>query len=759
MTTEIPEPQTIKKVDYSLTGPSAEKAVARGLAGADWYQSPVPHKAMRELLARKDGPAIRDTLLLFVILLITAIATILLWGTYWVIAPYLVYAVFYGTSSDSRWHECGHGTAFRTDWLNNLVYEIASFMVMRESIVWRWSHIRHHSDTIIVGRDPEIQIPRPPNLKSLLFSLVNLEGYKTYYLSLIRHSFGNISATEKTYVPESEYQKIYSNARICLALYLLIIISAVALQSWIPIFLFMLPQFFGNWLMIIHNTTQHAGLAENVLDHRLNCRTVYMNPISRFIYWNMNYHVEHHMFPLVPYHALPSLHKLVKEDCPPVYPSILSAWKEIVPTLLKQQKDPGYHIKRKLPAAQKQQRSNVIESGGVFNNYGWLNIGASTLLDNEDVIRFNHADRTFAVYRDNEGKLYATDGICTHGNTHLSEGLVKGKIIECPKHNGRFNLHDGSPARAPVCRGLVTYAIKEDLGHLWLNLKKSGGVDAVKEKTYSFAVISNKNVATFIKELIVTPIDDNAKISFTPGDYLQIQIPRYAEIQFSEFQIEEPYREVWQAHGLFNLSSHNPKPGRLNNYSLASNWKHGNQLVFNVRIATPPPGQDCQPGVGTSYIFNLKPGDVITALGPFGDFYIKPTQKEMVYIGGGAGMAPIRAHIAHLLENDASQRKISYWYGARAKQEIFYLDYFQDLAAAHPNFNFQCALSNSVEDDTWNGHYGFIHDVAYHNYLKGHNDIENVEFYLCGPPMMMKAATKMLAEIGVKANQITFDQF
>ena len=156
--------QTITS-DYSLTGVNAARAVEKGLAEAEWYTTPVPKAEMRKLLERRNGPAIRDTALLLVLLLATGYATVALWGTWWVVIPYLIYAVLYGTSSDSRWHECGHGTAFKTDWMNSALYEIASFMVMRESVVWRWSHNRHHSDTIIVGRDPEIQIPRPPDLR------------------------------------------------------------------------------------------------------------------------------------------------------------------------------------------------------------------------------------------------------------------------------------------------------------------------------------------------------------------------------------------------------------------------------------------------------------------------------------------------------------------------------------------------------------------------------------------------------------------
>jgi len=758
MTMEILEKKIVTKEDYSLTGVNATRALELGLAEADWYQSPVPQDAMRNLLRRTNGPAIRDTIMLFTILAVTAAFTIIFWGTWWAVLPYLIYAVFYGTSSDSRWHECGHGTAFQSDWLNNVFYEIASFMVMRESYVWRWSHIRHHSDTIIVGRDPEIQVPRPPDLIGLVLSLVNLGVYKNYYPSVLRHAAGKLTDAEKTFIPSSEWRKVYNNARIVLGIYTLVIASAVILQSWIPVFLFILPQFFGSWLMIIHNTPQHAGLAENVLDHRLNCRTVYMNPISRFIYWNMNYHVEHHMFPLVPYHSLPRLHELIKDDCPPVYRTQYAAWKEIIPTLIKQVKDPAYHVKRKLPLSNKNNNTKVPLLAGVADAAGWMKVAEADILKNEDVIRFDHNAKTYAIYRDDNGNLYATDGLCTHGNTHLSEGLVKGTTIECPKHNGRFNLKDGSPARAPICKAITTYSVEERAGYIWLNIKKETDCDASCEKIYSLRVIENKNVSTFIKELTLEPVDGQ-KINFTPGDYIQIDIPTYDEISFSEFDIQEPYMQVWKQHDLLKLASINGEYGRRNNYSIASNPMKDQTIKLNVRIATPPPGQDCAPGVGSSFIFNLKPGDIVTASAPSGDFYIKPSQKEMIYIGGGAGMAPIRSHIAHLFENEATKRKVSYWYGARSKQEIFYDDYFQAIAESNAGFNFQIALSNPLLEDEWSGHNGFIHDVVYTNYLKNHSDIRSIEFYLCGPPMMIKACTKMLLELGANQDQIAFDEF
>ncbi len=521
-------------------------------------------------------------------------------------------------------------------------------------------------------------------------------------------------------------------------------------------FLITLPNLFGTWLMIVHNTTQHAGLAENVLDHRLNCRTVYMNPISRFIYWNMNYHVEHHMFPLVPYHALPQLHQAIREDCPPPYPSILTAWKEILPAILRQVKDPGYHVKRPLPAPKAQPSDGRRVSEVVPDADGWVEIGEDSDLPVSDVIRFDHGRKTYAVIRDHEGKLYATDGICTHGNNHLADGLVIAGTIECPKHNGRFHLSDGSPARAPICRGLATYPVESRDGRLFMRVTAPGGVGARSQTTLRLKVLEVRNVATFIREILLEP---ETKIDFQPGDYLQVEIPNYPEIPFRSLDIPEPYAAVWEAQHVFDLVARNPEGEKRNNYSLASDPGSESVLRLNVRIATPPPGQDCPPGVGSSHMFRLRPGDTVTAVGPYGDFHIRPTQREMVYIGGGSGMAPLRSHITHLFETLATSRKVSFWYGARSRQELFYQDHFEKLAGRFPNFNFHPALSSPLDSDEWTGSVGFIHEVVHEQYLKHHAYPGAVEFYLCGPPQMMKACQKMLKDLGVQDSQITFDEF
>ena len=760
MTTETKASSTSRlKLDYSLIGINSTLAVEKGLAEAEWYQCAVPRSTLRNLLERRDGPAILNTALWFALILGSGLATYKLWGTWWAVVPYVIYSVLYASTSDSRWHETGHGTAFKTDWMNNTLYEIASFMVMRESTIWRWSHTRHHSDTLIVGRDPEIAVPRPPDIKAMVMAFFNLGAYPKYFQHIIMHSFGHMSAEEKTFIPEVEFPKVFRKARLYVCIYAVVIAMAIHSRSILPLMFVGLTNLFGSWLLVTYGFTQHAGLAENVLDHRLNCRTVYMNPIHRFLYWNMNYHVEHHMFPLVPFHALPKLHDVVKEDCPTPYTSLFAAWCEIIPTVLKQVKDPAYHVKRRLPATKTRPNEKIHTALGEPDAEGWVPVCEAEDLGKSDVLRFDYGRKTYALYRDEDRKLYATDGICTHANAHLAGGLVKGGIIECPKHNGRFHLIDGSPARVPVCRGIATYPIEERDGLLRINVAKPGGVGVRLQKTYQFRVVSNRNVATFIKELVLVLEDGAEELTFIPGDYLQLDIPAYEAIPFRDFDIPEPFATVWKNQHVFDLIAHNPNAGQRNNYSLASNQKTEGTLRFNVRIATPPPGQDCPPGIGSSYLFSLKPGDTVSGIGPFGDFHIKPTQREMVYIGGGAGMAPLRAHLSHMLETEKTARKVSFWYGARSKQEVFYDEYFEQLANALHNFTFHVALSAPLPEDHWNGHRGFIHEVLFEKYLREHSNVKAAEYYLCGPPMMIKACTRMLSDLGVSSNQIAYDEF
>ncbi len=336
---------------YSLTGEQGERAVSAGLAGgSEWFKSDVERKRMKELMRRSDSPAVRDTLLWFGLMAVFAAAGIALWRSWLALVCFAIYGVLYGTGSDSRWHECGHGTAFKNPWLNDRIYAIASFMDMRDPTVWRWSHTRHHTDTLIVGRDREIAVMRPARLARLLANFFGLLEFPHNLREMLVHASGHLTPDERTFVPAVEQNRVFRTARVWCVVYGLTIAGIVVTHSVVPFLLIGGPRIYGVWLLQIYALTQHAGLGENVLDHRLNTRTVYMGRVNRFIYLNMNYHIEHHMFPMVPYHRLSDLHEQVKHDMPEAYSSLWAAYKEIIPAVLRQLKDQTYYIRRELPS-------------------------------------------------------------------------------------------------------------------------------------------------------------------------------------------------------------------------------------------------------------------------------------------------------------------------------------------------------------------------------------------------------------------------
>lgn len=277
-------------------------------------------------------------------------------------------------------------------------------------------------------------------------------------------------------------------------------------------------------------------------------------------------------------------------------------------------------------------------------------------------------------------------------------------------------------------------------------------------KRWECTVRSNRNVATFIKELVVD-LPPNKTIDFRAGGYIKIECPPH-ELKFSDFDIDEEFREDWDNYRLWRYES---KVRHLESraYSMASYPEEKDMVMLNVRIATPPPGAPASvpPGVMSSYIFNLKPGDKTIVSGPYGEFFAKETENEMVFIGGGAGMAPMRSHIFDQLKRLKTKRKMSYWYGARSLREMFYVDEFDRLQAEHDNFQWFVTLSEPKPEDNWSGYTGFIHASLYENYLKDHPAPEECEYYLCGPPMMNAAVIHMLRELGVEAENILLDDF
>ena len=281
-------------------------------------------------------------------------------------------------------------------------------------------------------------------------------------------------------------------------------------------------------------------------------------------------------------------------------------------------------------------------------------------------------------------------------------------------------------------------------------------------KKWECEVVSNDNVATFIKEFVVR-LPEGETLDFESGGYIQIDVPA-CDIDFKNFEVQPEYREDWDGLNVWDLNMVSKEPV-VRAYSMANHPAEGNIVMLNIRIATPPWDRDkggfkdVNPGICSSYIFNLKAGDKVTVSGPFGEFFIKDSEKEMVYIGGGAGMAPLRSHLFHLFHTLKTGRKVSYWYGGRSARELFYTDHFRKIEEQFPNFSYHIALSEPKEEDNWDGPVGFIHQVVHDNYLSKHAEPEEIEYYMCGPGPMLNACTNMLEDLGVPEENIAFDDF
>ncbi|MDB0063949.1 NADH:ubiquinone reductase (Na(+)-transporting) subunit F [Gammaproteobacteria bacterium] len=334
-------------------------------------------------------------------------------------------------------------------------------------------------------------------------------------------------------------------------------------------------------------------------------------------------------------------------------------------------------------------------------------------------------------------------GTCAQCRVKIHSG--GGSLL--PTETGHINKREAAGGERLSCQ----VAVKQDM-----DIEVPEEVFGVKK--WECTVLSNDNVATFIKNLVLK-LPEGEHVNFRAGGYIQIDCPPH-HIQFSDFAIGDEYREDWDK---FNLWQYGSKVDNVvtRAYSMANYPEEEGLIMLNVRIATPPPkaGKDIPPGVMSSYIYSLKEGDKVTISGPFGEFFARETQNEMIFIGGGAGMAPMRSHIFDQLKRLNSQRKISFWYGARSKREMFFDDDFDQLQASNENFHRYVALSDPQEEDNWQGYTGFIHEVLFEEYLKDHPAPEDCEFYICGPPMMNAAVVNMLEGLGVEKENILLDDF
>jgi Na+-transporting NADH:ubiquinone oxidoreductase subunit F len=346
-----------------------------------------------------------------------------------------------------------------------------------------------------------------------------------------------------------------------------------------------------------------------------------------------------------------------------------------------------------------------------------------------------------------EAKLFVASacgggGTCGQCKVKIHEG---GGVI-LPTETSHINKREAASGERLSCQ----VAVKQDM-----RIEVPREVFGIKR--WQCRVRSNRSVATFIKELVLE-LPEGEDLNFRAGGYIQIEASPH-EVNYRDFDIPEKFRDDWERFGLFQLRSVTREPV-LRAYSMANYPEEKGIVMLNVRVATPPPRMpDVPPGQMSSYIFALKEGDYVTISGPYGEFFARDTKAEMVFIGGGAGMAPMRAHIFDQLKRLRSDRKISFWYGARSKREMFYHQDFEELARRHENFSWQVALSDPLPEDDWHGHTGFIHEVLYAEYLRDHPAPEDIEYYICGPPMMTQAVLKMLADLGVEKEHILLDDF
>ncbi len=378
-------------------------------------------------------------------------------------------------------------------------------------------------------------------------------------------------------------------------------------------------------------------------------------------------------------------------------------------------------------------RSQLVASGNV-----------DVLINGERTISVPTGGKLLSILADQ--KIFVSSacgggGTCAQCKVNVFEG--GGDILATEKaHISRGEAKEG-------CRLSCQVVVKQDL-------KIEVPEDVFGVRKWTCKVRSNHNVATFIKELILD-LPEGENVDFRAGGFIQIECPPHT-IHYRDFDIEEEYRDAWDAFNLWDLVSV-VEETEFRAYSMANFPEEKGMIMLNVRVAVPPPRTNFPPGKMTSYMFSLKPGDEVVISGPYGEFFAKETQAEMIFIGGGAGMAPMRSHLYDQFRRVHTDRKVSFWYGARSLREAFYGDEYDGLQAENPNFTWHLALSEPQEEDNWDGYTGFIHQILYDNYLKDHEAPEDCEYYICGPPMMNQAVFKLLDDLGVEPENIAYDDF
>ena len=469
--------------DYTVAGPSADQARAAGLVDGEWFVPTIDPDRLRELSEREYARPMRDVAIYVGVLVAVGVAAAWLFtsqGVWWSLLAFVPYWGLYGGFADARWHEFGHGTATPSRRVNEAVYAVASFQTLRNPGHWQWSHFRHHSDTIVVGRDPEIQLGRPSTVRRWLFNFTGVKQGPFFLWMIIKLAASRFDDSSRDFIPEAERALLVRQARVAVALHVVPFAAAIALGSWLPVLLVgVIPSTLGVWGMVCFGVTQHLGLAEDVLDHRANTRTVLMNPVFRFLYLNMNYHVEHHIFPTVPYYQLPALHAEIADSLPPPTPNTWAAYAEIFGSLRRQRLDPRDVVPDR-PLPEVESMAGSVGSVGWARPNGTDDLGPLARFPIGSVVRVDVADRTYAVARVSATELCALDGVCTHGNAHLGAGdLVdegNGPQVRCPKHLGRFDARTGAVCSKPLKEPVVSHSTDIVSGHLVVTRTTSASI-------------------------------------------------------------------------------------------------------------------------------------------------------------------------------------------------------------------------------------------------------------------------------------------
>jgi fatty acid desaturase/nitrite reductase/ring-hydroxylating ferredoxin subunit len=448
-----------------------------------WYACDIPRDEIKALMKRSDLKGLIHAAAFFMVLIGLGVLAYYAIGTPWMIPAFFAYGTVY-CFLNHLMHETHHRTVFKSVWLNELVHWVAGFAHGAEAIYDRWGHAQHHTYTYLIGDDPEVITPRPADIPTLVGQFFGIGIIKPG--PIINHAFGIIPPADRELVPECDWKAMIWSSRLWLLGYGLIIASCFIFGTILPLVYTLFARFYGAFIPTLLNDTQHVGLEQNVYDHRRICRNVKVGPITSFLYWNMQYHTEHHMFPTVPFHALRKLNKKIKHQLPPMYPSVWHAYREIIPTILKQQTDYDYHVSPKVPDAyptpawdeagtttasetsQTETHSGkVVEEG----DSEWIVVPAANELSVNDVMEFVHEGNPYSVYHLDDG-FYAMSNKCSHAGAKLSRGLVIDGEIECPAHNGRFNIRTGEATLSPACENMKTFPVRIENEEVQLSLPK-----------------------------------------------------------------------------------------------------------------------------------------------------------------------------------------------------------------------------------------------------------------------------------------------